>query len=450
MSKEALERKVPPVFPGRVKKGWENTAKGLYTKNAIPGLYMLDIEHISEDIVLKHNDPHEPECVATQYRKAICVHNCPFCFNEENIVYAQYRQGLDSELIPDESGNPVINRIMTLEETMNVVDQAIEIAHAEGHDFEYVKFLGPGELLMSPHLFEIIDAYRERKVHFCIFTKGALLGNDELAQKYRGMNARELVDILAAIDGISLLFSFQSFDPEVQNSLVTSVDEKGNVKGLQDYTTLRNKALEYLFESAFYKDGTTDRLCMINAPIVPENLCESYDIYTFFVERGTPIFMTPSMVSGKGCGQIERQKKTMSQAEWQERLVELYVKIYAYNVRKGVQTHQQIQREGIAAYAGCTPCNQAAVGLYIRANGIVQICPGRFDEGSIYGNVLQTPLLSIWDQSPNKARGIRNPHTLINNRCPAKDGTVFLPGFYEQVMERYEQLVLEEAEVAPL
>ncbi len=449
MSKEILEEKFPVAFPDKVKKGWENTAKGLYTKNAIPGLYMLDIEHINDDIVLKHNDPNEPECVATLYRKAICIHNCPFCFNEENLVYSQYKRELDGQVITGESTPPEINRIMTTEETFAVIDQAVEIAHAEGHDFEYVKFLGPGELLMSPQLFEIIDLYAERKVHFCIFTKGALLGSDELAQKYQGMNARELVDALAACDGISLLFSFQSFDPGVQNSLVTSVDEKGDTKGLQDYTALRDKALEYVFESAFYQNSTTDRLCMINAPIVPENLEESYDIYTFFVERGTPIFMTPSMVSGKGCGQVERQRETMSEKEWEERIIELYAKIYVYNVRKGVQTDEQIKREGIAAYAGCTPCNQAAVGLYIRANGIVQICPGRFDKETIYGNVLTTPLREIWEQSPNRARGIKNPHTLVNNRCPAKDGRVFLPGFYEKVMQQYEQLMLEEV-IVPL
>jgi MoaA/NifB/PqqE/SkfB family radical SAM enzyme len=446
MSKEALEEKFPVVFPDKVRKGWKNTAKGLYTTNAVPGLYMLDLEHIPEDVVTKHNDPHEPECVATLYRKALCLHNCPFCFNEESMVYSQYKVGLDGSPIVD-GGTQKINRIMTLEETFDMVDQAREIADSEGHDFEYVKFLGPGELLMNPQLFEIIDLYAERRTHFCIFTKGAILGSDELAQKYQGMDAEELVDTLAGFQGVSLLLSFQSFDHEKQNSLVTSVSEKGDIKGLQDYSPLRDRALEYLFTSAFYRNSITDRLCMINAPIVPENLDESFGIYTFFIERGTPIFMTPSMVSGKGCGQLERQKKVLTAEEWQNRLVELYARIYLYNVKKGVQTHEEIQTEGIAAYAGCTPCNQAAVGLYIRANGIVQVCPGRFDEETIYGNVLETPLKTIWEESPNRMRGIRNSHNLINNRCPAKDGRTFLSGFYERVMERYEQLILEEVTV---
>jgi MoaA/NifB/PqqE/SkfB family radical SAM enzyme len=264
------------------------------------------------------------------------------------------------------------------------------------------------------------------------------------------MDAQELVDVLAACERISLLFSFQSFDPEVQNRLVTSVDDKGDVKGLQDYTATRDTALENLFASAFYENGVTDRLCMINAPIVLENLYESFDIYTFFVERGTPIFMTPSMVSGKGCGQVERQEQTMSAEEWHKSIIELYARIYAYNVEKGVQTDEQIRREGIAAYAGTTPCNQTSTGLYIRANGTVQICPGRFDSETIYGNVLETPLQTLWEHSPNKARGMKNPHNLINNRCPAKDGRVFLPGFYEGVMQLYQQLIAEEVAAVPL
>ncbi|MBU6996832.1 MAG: radical SAM protein [Theionarchaea archaeon] len=448
MSKEMLEKRFPAVFPGKVRHGWKNTAKGLYTTDAVPGLYMLDLEHIPEDVVARHNDPQETECVASLYRRALCLHNCPFCFNEESAVYSQYKVGFDGKAALDGSGTQRINRMMTLKETFGVIDQAREIADSEGHDFEYVKFLGPGELLMNPQLFEIIDMYSERKVHFCIFTKGAILGSDELAQKYQGMDAEALVDELAGNQGVSLLFSFQSFDHVRQNSLVTTVSENGDIKGLQEYSLLRDRALEYLFESAFYRNSVTDRLCMINAPIVPENLEESFHIYAFFVERGTPIFMTPSMVSGKGCSQLERQKRVLTAEEWQSRLVELYARIYVYNVKKGVQTHEEIQTEGIAAYVGCTPCNQAAVGLYIRANGIVQVCPGRFDEETVYGNVLETPLRAIWEESPNRMRGIRNPHNLINNRCPAKDGRTFLPGFYERVMERYEQLAFEEIEVA--
>jgi len=78
--------------------------------------------------------------------------------------------------------------------------------------------------------------------------------------------------------------------------------------------------------------------------------------------------------------------------------------------------------------------------LYIRANGLVQMCPGRFDEETVYANVQDVPLKEIWEKSPNRQRGIDDPQNLVNNKCPAKDGRAFPTDFYERVMERYEEL----------
>jgi MoaA/NifB/PqqE/SkfB family radical SAM enzyme len=329
---------------------------------------------------------------------------------------------------------------MTLEDTIGVIDQAVEIAKEEGHEFKSVKFLGPGELLMNPQLFEIIDAYNERGIQLNIFTKGALLGSNELAQKYQGMSAKKLVDRLASYDNVGLLMSFQSFDNEKQESLVTSKDLNGGTKGLTNYSKIREQALENIFDSELYQNGMTNKVCMINAPIVPENINESFEIYKFFVERGTPIVMTPSMLSGKGCGQYAKQDGSISQEEWHKKLVDLYAKVYALNIEKGIQTDEQIREEGIASYVGAEPCNQVSTGLYIRANGIAQMCPGRFDNETVFANVQETPLKEIWENSPNKQIGIDDPHNLANNKCPAKDGYAFPKDFYERVMQEYKKL----------
>ncbi|MCX6749110.1 MAG: radical SAM protein [Candidatus Pacearchaeota archaeon] len=419
-TKEQLRKKFPVIFKEKA-IGFVNGVTGWYIENATPGLHTLDIEHIPEDVVLAHNDPKSEASVASEYRRKLCLHKCPSCFNEDNVVYSKE------------------NRILTLDETLGLVNQAIEIARAEGYNFESVKFLGPGELLMNPDLFRIIKEYDRRRVKLNIFTKGALLGDDALAKRYQGVTAKQLTDKLADCENVGLLFSFQSFDEELQDSLVTSKSEQGIV-GLQGYTKIREKALENLFASKFYTQGRTNRVCIINAPIVPENIGESFDIYEFFVRRGTLVVMTPSMLSGKGCGQMERQKAQISQEEWHNKLVELYARIYGLNVKLGIQTPEQITREGIASYVGAQPCNQASTGLYIRANGIVQMCPGRFDKTTIFGSVLEDKLKKIWDASPNKARGIKDPHCLVNNRCPAKDGLVFPDDFYDRVMRRYEKI----------
>lgn len=423
MTKVKLEKKFRKTFPGKA-TGWKNSVAGWYIENATPGLYTMDIEHIPETLVEKHNNPkNQEDSVGNSYRTDICLHKCPYCFNEQNVVYSKE------------------NKILTTLETFDVIDQAIKIAESEGHRFESVKFLGPGELLMNPDLFHILGEYKKRDIHIGIFTKGALLGSDDLTKKYHDMSAKELTDKLAEYDNVSLIFSFQSFDSKLQNKMVTTRQEDGSVKGLQNYSQIRETSLENLFNSDFYENGTTNSMSIINAPIVPENIDESFDIYKFFVERGTPVIMTTSMVSGKGCGQLKSQQKIIDKTEWNEKLVNLYAKVYKFNIDKGLQTLDEIEKRGIASYVGSDPCNQASTGLYLRANGLVQMCPGRFDKKTIFGNVKDKSLQEIWNESPNKKRGIKDPHNLINNKCPAKDRRAFTEGFYDYVIKRLHEII---------
>ena len=254
------------------------------------------------------------------------------------------------------------------------------------------------------------------------------------------MNAKQLTDKLANYDNVSLIFSFQSFNYKLQDEIVTTKEENESIKGLQNYSGIREKAIDNLFASKFYEKGITERVCIVNAPIIPENVDESFDIYKFFIERGTPVVMTSSMVSGKGCGQIKKQNETIDINDWNSKLIDLYAKIYNYNVQKGVQTKEEIEKEGIASYVGAAPCNQVSTGLYVRANGYVQMCPGRFDKKTFFGDLENKTLKEIWDNSLNKQRGKCNPHNLINNQCPAKDEVAFPIGFYEEVMEKYLEL----------
>ena len=428
--KQELGKKWKEVFPNNVSKGWRNFVENWYIENATPGLYTLDIEHIPDELVSKHNDPASGENIASRYRVDLCPHKCPFCFNEDSDIYGLEKGSGEKKRR---------NKVMTLEDTFRVIDEAKKIASTEGHDFRNVKFLGPGELLLNTQLFQILDGYKLRDVGIGIFTKGAVLGDDTLAQKHHGMTAKELTDKLAGYDNVSLIFSFQSFDYDLQDSLVTSKSDNGII-GLQGYSKIRERAIDNLFGSSFYKNGTTHRVAMINAPIIPENIGESFDIYEFFIKRGTPVIMTPSMVSGKGCGQLERQTKQININEWFSKLVELYAKVYDFNVRMRIQTEEEIKREGISCYTGNSPCNQASTGMYVRANGYVQMCPGRFDKETFFGDLEDASLREIWNKSPNKKRGISNPHNLVNNRCPAKDGYAFPEGFYDKVMDKYLEL----------
>jgi MoaA/NifB/PqqE/SkfB family radical SAM enzyme len=425
---EKLESELPPKFPGKkpLPPEFRNGVREWHIHTSTPGLFTMDIEHIPPEAIELHNDPSSGQSVGSIYNKSLCVHKCPTCFNKQSTVYRKNCGG---------KANPML----TLEETLSVVDQAIEIASKEGHRFHSVKFLGPGELLMNPDLFKIIEEYRKRGIILSIFTKGALLGSDELAVKHQNhagiKSAKDLVDKLAACENVNLLFSFQSFSDELQEEMVGGTPE--------NYIVMRNRALGHVLSSAFYKEGITDRICMINAPLMPENIDESLGLYRFFMEHGTPMVMTPTMLSGKG-GDCFKSEEFSSQLEdFRSKLVELYSEVYLYNVLKGIQTLEQIQLEGTTSYVGAEPCNQASLGLYLRANGIVQMCPGRFDRETVFANVRDVPLAEIWERSPNRQRGMEDPHNLLNNCCPAKDSTcpekdskrIFFFGFYERVME---------------
>jgi MoaA/NifB/PqqE/SkfB family radical SAM enzyme len=432
--KKIYDQRFPPKFPGLkpLPEKWKNTVKGCHVESIGPGLYMMDVEHIPPAVAARHNDSDNNLSLINLYRGRICIHNCPSCFNEEAVVYGKE------------------NKILTLSQTMQIIDCARQIARDEGHKFEIVKFLGPGELLMNPELFKIIDEYAKRGIFLNIFTKGALLGNDRLANKFQGhmgiKDSKSLVDHLAAYSNVGLIFSFQSFNSDLQDSLVTSFTG-GKRRGLPNQTEKRDRALEHIFSSAFFRiDGTTQRFSLINAPIVPENIDESFDIYKFAIEHGTPIVSTPTMISGKGSTQVEKQTQGTNAESWYEKIIELYSDIYIYNVLKGIQTSEQIEREGISPYAGLMPCSQVALGLYFRANGIIQMCPGRFDRETVFGNVFDKSLEEIWMNSSNRTLGM-DPDMRFNNHCPAKDSTnpeqnherTFPFGFYDKVLERFKE-----------
>jgi hypothetical protein len=437
--REAMEARFPARFPGLLPlpEGFRNCVRGWPVKSDRPGCYMADVEHVPDRLVAKHNDPSSDYSLMSNYHPDICVHRCPSCFSEQEAVYAKRK--------PDGS----INRLMSMAETFGVIDQLIAIAASEGHGFESVKFLGPGEFLMNPELFEIIDNYARRGINIGIFTKAALLGNDGLARKYQGRNgigsAKEFVERLASCANVSLHLGFHSFDPDIHQGMVSTLVE-GKGRGLSGHHEMLQKAFGYIFASGFYQGGITDRVCILNGPIVPANIEESLDIYRFFIERGMPAIMTPTMVSGLGLVQLGRQRGVMN--SFQERLIELYCEVYLYNISKGIQTMEQIEREGISPYVGAAPCNQVSNGFgLIRANGRVDMCPGRADgPDSIFGNVQETSAAQIWARSPNRVRG-EISHNLVNNRCPAKDAASpeqngcrsFPFGFYDMVMERLKE-----------
>jgi MoaA/NifB/PqqE/SkfB family radical SAM enzyme len=120
-----------------------------------------------------------------------------------------------------------------------------------------------------------------------------------------------------------------------------------------------------------------------------------------------------------------------------EELIDLYARIYSWNIERGIHTLDQIRAEGVSAYAGSRPCQQVGNGVYVTLYGDVYMCPGDDSDATRFGNVKERPLREIWEGCSNYA--LRAGH--YNCRCPAKDGRTIPAELYSQVLERLEQKI---------
>ena len=327
-----------------------------------------------------------------------CPHACPGCFNQATVR----------------------NSIMTLDEVINIVDQAIKLG------LESVKFLGPGELLANPRLFEILDMFRERNLVMGIFTKGAILGSDVLAQKYHGCDASELVQKIISYDNVTFLVGGCSFDPAIENRYIPTRDPE--LRDKFNYHASRNRAIKMLCEAGMNSNPEKQRLAIISSPVTTNTVGGSLELFQWATERNIPNYITTSMVSGMGHGLVRKQ-----QLDFEAKYLKLAVDIYKYLFNKGIMDMERLKRESVSSYIGTNPCNQLTHGLYIHYDGEVWRCPGNDTPDFIaHHNVREASLLEIWKNSRNY--NINQ----FNNGC-VKDGVSIPSGFYSEVLEELEK-----------
>ncbi len=364
---------IPPVYSGKFPADYANEVDGWNFKrerieNEKGRLLTMDIDFGSD-----------------------CTLNCPHCFRRS--------ENLDK------------GDALSYEETIDVVRQGKELG------LESLKFLGAGEPPEDPRLLDFLEDLNSMDVRSLIFMKGHVIGDDGLARRYFGhkgiSSGLDLANRLAEFNA-RVLLGFRHFDTELEDRYV------GNVDG---YALKRNRALELLVEAGFNKHNPT-HICLSTIPVTKSNLDEVFEIYKWARERNLYPLVTPPMVSGR----CSRKKYRKGITPSPEELVELYTKIYKWNIERGIQTLDQIKEEGVSSYAGGIPCQQVACGVYVTLDGTVLRCPG--DDVTVFGNVREQSLKEIWEKSENYQRA-----GTYNCRCPPKDGKTIPLGFYEQVVE---------------
>ncbi|MEZ5813189.1 MAG: hypothetical protein R3E13_00440 [Alphaproteobacteria bacterium] len=330
-----------------------------------------------------------------------CGLNCPGCFSEAPVFGDR-------------------KRLMKWQEVFEVIDDAREIGLTS------IKFLGPGELFNNQDLFNILDACEERGLGISVFTKGAEMGDDNLAKKHYGHlginTAKELVERLSAYKTLRILLGFNSFDADRQNRMVGSFNKATNYeiegltfknRGVVNYTQKRDAALKNLTDAGFNDPKHGQRLTLVATPLRVDQLDEIADMYVWAARRNIPLITAPTMESGEKS--LKLAKSNSSKDPNHEAVTDMYTAIYQRAIDEGIMTREQIRQQGISSYPGTAPCNQVANGLFLRLNGQVQMCPGRSSDDAIYGNTHNTPIAQIWTESWNYGQGPK-----MNNWCPAK------------------------------
>ncbi|MBU1178465.1 radical SAM protein [Patescibacteria group bacterium] len=322
-----------------------------------------------------------------------CTLNCPHCFRRDNKVdFGSSKQ-------------------------MNFTDILKIVKEGKKLGLQSVKFLGAGEPFEDLRFLEFLQELKKLDIIPVIFSKGHVIGDDNLAARYNHhygvKNSEELVTKLSAVN-TSILLGFNSFDSAIQDKMV------GGVKG---YTAKRNRALELLVKARFNQHNPT-HLCLAANPITHGNYNELLEIYKWGRLRGMYVIVCPTMVSGRCAKERDWRNITPSPAK----LIDLYTKIYRFNIKKRLQSKEQIIREGIASYAGGHPCNQIACGMYITLTGKVLRCPG--DDVTVFGNIWEESLADIWHKSENFKRAGQ-----FNCGCPPKCGKSIPSNLFAEVMK---------------
>ena len=368
----------------------------LVNGQVVKKLLTLDLNIPESGFASKVNNASLMDAKSTFVRNYPCPHRCPGWFNNAELH----------------------NPILTLKELWKIVDEAQELG------LESVKFLGPGELIANPELFKILDEFEKRGIVVGIFTKAAIMGNDVLSRHYHGIGSEELVCRLTAYKNTTFLVGGRSFDPAFENRFIPRNERQ--IGSEFDYHEARNLAIERLCRAGMNADLFKQRLAIICSLVTEENLGCAAEIFRWGVERNIPVYLPPTMVSGKG----HKLVKSASDEKFEDDYISLAAGVYSWAIARGVMALQQFENEGPHPYIGVAPCNQLTHGLYIHYDGAVWRCPGNdTPDFVVHPNVRNVPLVEIW-------RGSKNYFiNKFNNGC-VKDGFSLPRRFYREVRER--------------
>lgn len=314
--------------------------------------------------------------------------------------------------------NPVLQLMQKRGELLSEDEIKKVLMDAKSLGLRSIKIIGPGEPLEERCLLSFLDFLAEQDIHPLIFTNVVALGDDLIARKIHGMDSSMLARQLKEVYDASILVRATSFHPETEAQIVG--------RGWQP--AVRNLAIKRLVDAGFteFVPGQPTSLVIIFNPMMRKNVDEVFEVYKWARIRNMYVVSSPTMVAGKCRDKKVYESITPSENE----LIDLYVKINLWAIEHGIYTLEDLERDGLAAYAGVRPCQQVGSGLFIRRDGLVLRCPG--DDVSIQGRVQEKNLADIWHSSEN----LNKYGGMINVGCPPKEGKSIPEKLYREVLKR--------------
>lgn len=394
-NKTHLEQDFPVMFSDKMPDGYKNDVQywgnipreDLYKTlpDGTPAMQMMDIDFGD-----------------------VCSLKCPHCFRRDD-------------------RNDILKNPLSNEQIIDYIRQGKDLG------VKSVKILGRGEPFQNPDFLGFLRTMTEMDIGVGIFTKGTVLGDDNMAahynEKYGIKSARDLTYAIKELK-TAVYLNFMSFNDDISSKMVGNVPE---------YVERRNIALRNLVDAKFneFVSGVPTRLALVCAPYTPETVDELFDIYKFAHERNMYCIACPTTLSGKGIDTYAGQQKSGHYTDFIDKAEHVYSKIYTYAIEKGIMSIDDFMHDGPHVYPGAYPCNQTMAGFYLQLSGQVNWCPGRVESDTLCTRDIRNyeNLKECWVKSPacRRAKQYTNETGPFNCGCVARDKRSLPNDFYEKI-----------------
>lgn len=303
-----------------------------------------------------------------------CSRRCSHCFTMDGQIDRE-RGRLQRTA---QSASP--RRTLTQE---RLIDQIVKAKQLLG--LQAVRILGRGEPTESPYLLDFLEQLAEHGIQSVVFTRGHVLGNDQLCRtifkRHNISGGEQLAERLFQLNA-SVITGYSALDDLVHDGMT----------GIHGHAKESRIGLRRLMDLGFHRCNPT-RLG-VEAPISRLNMKEMPVSYVLFQCLGISPVYNAYMVTGRS-----DEEFFLSHTPSLEERLHLHAKIQTFSRMMGICG-------GVGAYLGTRECHDVEHGLYIPSTGLVRPCPGYEAADSIVGELITDDVTEIWE----KHRVVRPQH----------------------------------------